>query len=330
VALLAAAMTVVAVVIPSAVAGAARRDAVPTRGPGARAEAGPVGSYVALGDSYTSGPLVPDQVGRPPGCHRSDHDYPALVARALGLRLDDVSCSGAEAADMTSPQTTSDGVNPPQLSALGRATTLVTLGVGGDDLGVTSVIEHCLAATPWGPTISGRTCRAHYDPGGQDSLAAAVQSVGAKVAGVLARIHRLAPRATVLVVGYPAIVPSTGDGCWPSMPFTRTDAPYLGQTERELDAMLATVSADGGARYVDTYTPSEAHTACAPASVRWIEPIVPATAAFPVHPNARGETAMAALVLAALGRSSPPAAGPAPRVGTSRVVLPAPPRPLTR
>src|SRR5207248_9814352 len=41
-------------------------------------------SYVALGDSYTAGPLIPGQDGPPAGCLRSAHDYPAAVAPPLG------------------------------------------------------------------------------------------------------------------------------------------------------------------------------------------------------------------------------------------------------
>ena len=72
--------------------------------PGA-ASASAVPSYVALGDSYTSGPLIPDQTGNPAGCLRSTHDYPALVAAALGAAsFSNVSCAGATTADMTGPQ----------------------------------------------------------------------------------------------------------------------------------------------------------------------------------------------------------------------------------
>ena len=38
------------------------------------------GVYIALGDSYTSGPLVPMQHGDPIDCGRSDHNYPSLIA----------------------------------------------------------------------------------------------------------------------------------------------------------------------------------------------------------------------------------------------------------
>ena len=47
------------------------------------------------------------------------------------------------------------------------------------------------------------------------------------------------PSARVLVVGYPAIVPNSGDGCWPVVPFAYGDVPYLRGVELELNAMLA-------------------------------------------------------------------------------------------
>src|SRR4051794_10127159 len=52
------------------------------------------GRYVALGDSFTSGPLIPRQHGKPFACLRSDHNYPSLVAHALRAGVfADVSCS---------------------------------------------------------------------------------------------------------------------------------------------------------------------------------------------------------------------------------------------
>ena len=90
-------------------------------------------SYVALGDSYTAGPGVPDRTGTPAGCDRSDRNYPSLVARELGIGsadFRDMSCSGATIADLSAAQSTDDGDNPAQLSALSGTTRLVTLGIG--------------------------------------------------------------------------------------------------------------------------------------------------------------------------------------------------------
>src|SRR3954469_3865632 len=70
----------------------------------APAPANPGGRYVALGDSYTAGPLIPNQSLDPLGCLRSDANYPHRVAPAVGMSLVDVSCSGAETGDMTAAQ----------------------------------------------------------------------------------------------------------------------------------------------------------------------------------------------------------------------------------
>jgi hypothetical protein len=120
------------------------------------------------------------------------------------------------------------------------------------------------------------------------------------VASVLGDIRSSAPNAQILLVGYPAILPATGNGCWPQMPFTYTDAPYLRAKEVELNSTLADVAAANGAQYVNTYTPSTGHNACTPEGRRWIEPFVPASPAAPAHPNAAGEAAMATLVAAAM------------------------------
>jgi hypothetical protein len=63
--------------------------------------------------------------------------------------------------------------------------------------------------------------------------------------------------------------------------------------------MLATQAAAAGVRYVDDYTASIGRDACKSAGTRWVEPLVPGNAAAPLHPNARGEAGIAAVVAAA-------------------------------
>ena len=76
-------------------------------GPAGAGVAGPRGAsgpphYVALGDSYTAGPLVPSLTGSPAGCLRSTHSYPFGVAAGTGAAtFADVSCQGATTVDMT-------------------------------------------------------------------------------------------------------------------------------------------------------------------------------------------------------------------------------------
>jgi len=119
-----------------------------------------------------------------------------------------------------------------------------------------------------------------------------------KVDAAIQEIHRRSPAATVYWVGYPAIVPNTGYGCWPTFPIAWLDVPFLRDVERRLNGMLATQAAANGATYVDVYTPSIGHDVCKSSGVRWVEGLVPTVPAYPVHPNALGNRGMAGAVLA--------------------------------
>ncbi len=258
------------------------------------------GDYVALGDSYTSGPAIPNQDIAAGQCYRSDHNYPHLVAPTLGATaFRDASCSGAQTKDMTGIQTADVGPdNPPQFNRLNSNTRLVTLGIGGNDIGFVSIFEDCASPTP-----TGHPCRDHYVVNGHDELRQRIAATAPKVTAVLKGIKARSPQAKILVVGYPAIFPDTGTGCWPQMPLAPDDVPYLRGIEKALNGMLAKTAAANHATYVDTYTPSIGHDACQPLTInRWIEPVVPNQPAAPVHPNAAGERGMADAVLATLIR----------------------------
>jgi lysophospholipase L1-like esterase len=261
-------------------------------------------SYVALGDSYTAGPVIPAQRTDYPGCLRSDHNYPALIAPIVNEPVfKDASCSGAKTDDMTHAQDVSpDPDNPPQFDRLSAQTRVVTVGIGGNDIGFTSIAETCASPTPTGTRCQDQY--AHSGPGGGDMITARIADTAPKIASVLQGIHRRSPLAAVYVVGYPAILPETGPGCWPTMPIAPLDVPYLRAKEKELNAMLQTQAAANGATFVDTYTPSIGHDACQLPTVRWIEPVIPVNPAAPIHPNAAGMAGMAQSVIAVMHAQS--------------------------
>ncbi len=273
----------------------------------ARAAPAAKGPYVALGDSYTAGPKIPGQTGTPAGCDRSDHNYPALVASRLGVQdtgFRDVSCSGATIADLTRPQLTDHGTNPPQLAAISPKTRLVTLGIGGNDIGFGSMIRRCVTmgvayqALGSGKYIPEDTpCKRHYVDRGTDEVERKIENAGERLAGALTEINRRAPQARVYVVGYPAVLPADGTGCGGDLPLAPGDMSYLREKEQQLNSELRERAQASGAVYVDTYRPSEGRDACSDAATRWIEPLVPNSPAAAVHPNARGERGMADAVL---------------------------------
>jgi len=303
---------------------------------GAQADPGP---YVALGDSFTAGPLVPNQVGEPAGCARSDHNYPSIVAAATGVSVfRDRSCSSATTVHMRSPQAVTLGSNPPQFGGLSGDTALVTIGIGGNDVGLVGAAVDCVQlgllapvtgtacrsnfAKPGGgvglvgaavsclemgtlaPT--GTACRSHFaKPGGGDMLVDKIAATAPKIAATLQAIHLASPQARVLLVGYPAVAPRDGTSCYPLVPLSDDDMAYLEGMLRRTNAMLAEQAAANDAEFVDTYEESTGHDVCKPIGTRWFEGLVPMSLAFPVHPNALGEASMARSVLRVLGTPRP-------------------------
>lgn len=268
--------------------------------PGAEPTHFPSGPVVALGDSYTAGDLMPLGFGGAPfGCLRSSNGYAAQVAKALGAEADfvDAACTNAGVKEMALPQRTYLGTNPPQLSALRPDDSLVMLTLGGDDIGFLHVLDKCMELSI--TDLDGSPCESYYTRGGADQLAVKVRVEAAKLVTVIDAIRARAPRARVMLVGYPDMFPSHG-GCWPGVPITDGDVGYLRGMETQYNAMLSGVATATGATFVDTYTPTIGHDFCQSSKVKDVEGFVPTSLAAPFHPNTRGQTAMATAVLAAL------------------------------
>lgn len=265
-------------------------------------------SYVALGDSYAAGPLIPLQTGLPAGCLRSNRNYPALVARGLGITdFRDVSCSSATTEHLGGPQNVPLGVNPPQLDALGTDTELVTLTMGGNDIGFGEIIQKC--ATVSSTDLRGAACKDFYGRSGSDELTGRIEGTASKISDAIDEVRSRSANARVAVVGYPAILPDTGPGCYPIVPFSPGDTAYLRETTKKLNAMLAEQAANAGVDFVDTYTPTIGHDVCQLPGKKWIEGLVPTSPAAPVHPNVQGERAMAAALGEVVGVPVAPPSG---------------------
>jgi lysophospholipase L1-like esterase len=252
-------------------------------------------NYVSLGDSYTAGPLIPNPV-LPLGCLKSSNNYPRLAAPTIGLPLRDPSCSGAKTDHMTQPQNVDpDGPNPPQFNSLDAETTVVSITIGGNDIGFSSVAQDCITVNPF-----STPCKDKYASGGKDQLAERIAATAPKVAAVLQGIKARSPLAKIYVLNYPAIFPETGFGCWPQMPIGFGDVPYLRSTQKNLNSMLATQAAANGATLVNWYAASIGHDACKNSSTRWVEPLVPGELAAPIHPNKAGMVGAKNVLLAAV------------------------------
>jgi lysophospholipase L1-like esterase len=258
-------------------------------------------TYVALGDSYAAGPLIP-LPEEPWGCLKSTNNYAKHVAARLGLELRDATCSGAQTRHMTQAQGVFPEANPPQFDRLDPDVDLVTLQIGGNDIGFSGIAETCARAA-----FEGETCREQYvdDQTGRDELRERIAAVAPRVAAVLQGIAIRAPEARVLVLGYSGIFRIGETASCPAMGVGEGDAQYLRGVHEALNAMLADQADLNGARYLDVYGPSEGKTACDLPVLRWTEPLVPANAAAPIHPNLTGMLGVADLVEAGFTKSEP-------------------------
>src|SRR5581483_7741952 len=161
-------------------------------------------AYVAMGDSYSSGqgdpPFTNDSVD---GCNRSVEGYPedlvntdSTVYRA---KLAFVACSGATTTDVVEGR---DG-EAPQATWLSSATQLVTMTVGGNDVGFPQIITACATGAGCGPSS-------------YPTLDEQIQAMEPKLRGIFTYVAARAPNARVVVLTYPQIFPPDPTGCGPA------------------------------------------------------------------------------------------------------------------
>jgi lysophospholipase L1-like esterase len=270
--------------------------------------------YVALGDSYTADVLTsfpPTTQFVPIGCGQSATDYPHQLAKLLHVAVfRDVSCGGATTSDMTKSQgVTPGGPNAPQFDALTPTTDLVTIGIGGNDVGLVGQAESCLNVlpdpVPGLPEGLGGSCRAAFTAGGVDQIDQDIKNTAPKIATVLAEIHQRSPHARILLVNYLDAVPTNGQGCWPVVPVQNADMAYLSAKFVDMNNMLGWMATLSHVQVVDTYTPTIGHDVCQAPNVRYVEGLIPFSlnppgVNFPLHPNGAGAEAQTQAVYAAI------------------------------
>ena len=220
-------------------------------------------SYVALGDSYSSGVGTRSYLDDGTSCQRSVYAFPSLIAAAKGYALNFRACSGAKVSDVTNTQ----------LSALSAGTGYVTISVGGNDAGFTSVITTC-AEPGWLSDCHGAVSKAQSYlkntlPG---SLATLYSSIRAK-----------APNAKVVVVGYPRLF--NGEDCNALTWFSPSDESLLNATADLLNSKLAAAAAARGFAFANPTSAFIGHAVCG--NPEWLNGLSnPISESY--HPNRTG------------------------------------------
>ena len=252
--------------------------------------------YVALGDSFTSGAGLPSTRRDASSCGQSSLNYPRLVAKEIGAKLVDVSCGGATTDNGTQPQPVGAASWPPQLDAVTKGTDLVTVSLGGNDFAwYLGLMFGCTSVAASDP--AGNPCERKGTSPDSDVTAVPPQ-IGDRVEALLTEIHRRAPGAEVLLVGYPQSVPA--EGTCPELPLAAGDYAFVRAQWEALDEAMRDAAAGAGVTFVEVLGPSEGHDICA-GDDAWVNGFSarPGRAAA-YHPLARGQAAVAELVEQAL------------------------------
>jgi lysophospholipase L1-like esterase len=249
------------------------------------------GRYVALGSSMAAGPGIRPQVrGAPFGSGRSARNYAHLVGAQLNLDLVDVTFSGATTAHVLAER--QRGARP-QIEALDGSEELVTITIGGNDVGYVPLL---MAATLPRAARLLPAVGALFDRAAREQ---ALDGVGESLRAIGTAVLRRAPRARVVFVDYLTLLPPDG---LPAPPLSATDADlgrYVGACLEEATAAAAEAT---GCELVRAGQASRQHHGWSAdpwaAGAGWPLPWRPA----PFHPNAAGMRAVAGFITFLTGR----------------------------
>ena len=224
------------------------------------------GGYVALGDSYSSGVGAGDYTSASGSCDQSTNAYGQLWANANSpSSFSFEACSGA----------TTTNVLDSQLAPLNSSTSLVSITIGGNDVGFSSVMETCVLD-------STSSCVSAVDTAESE----AENQLPAKLDAVYSAIASDAPNAHVVVLGYPELYDlSQSSGC---IGLSTTDRTDLNQAADTLDNVIQTQAEDYGFTYVDVRPYFSGHEICDSSS--WLHSVNILDIDESYHPTASGQS----------------------------------------
>jgi len=276
----------------------------PQRRPLTPVEAATGGTYVALGDSYSSGvgaEATAADHNPLSGCQRTSKAYYHQIARSFRFRSTAFwACAGAT----TRTVLTGKSGEPSQLDRIDGGTSLITISVGGNDVGFSKVMAGCVVKLPW-----SRTCTEQ----GKD-VAYRIADLRRSLPDLYARIIAKAPRARIVVMGYPRPFSevdgaagdniSVGDQQWLNAR-ARDLNEVIRQTVAEADQRVAETNGAGSVEFVDAYSAFAGHeVGSADPYMNGLAVSLASLAAEPrsFHPTARGHEALARLFIAQINR----------------------------
>ncbi len=261
--------------------------------------------YVALGSSFAAGPgLAPMTTDRPKAARQSAVNYAHLTAVELGMTLHDVTSSGATTHDILRER---QHDQEPQLAAVDAATDLITVTIGGNDVGYLRTL-FALSAPRWLqrlPGLAGRVAEL-VDAAAVDTRFAGLAT---DLTDVVRGIQDRAPAARIVLVDYLTVLPPEYAT---ALPLSERDFTLVTSIAARLVAATAKVAASTGVALLDVAKTSRDHHAWSPepwtSGLTWP---LPWRQSVGFHPTAAGMRAVAdRLRVHLLATGAPPPAAP--------------------
>ena len=218
--------------------------------------------YVALGDSFSSG-VGTNSYTLSSSCRRGVYAYPWLVAQQRpNTSLTFVACSGATTTDVMANQ----------IQSVTAGTDIVTMTIGGNDIGFSNLIVQCTLGS----------CSSALD-----STRASLGTVlGPRLDTVYTAIRSRTMTATVVVVGYPRIFSSAG--CFGTLGISATERTKANQLADALDQLTGARAAAAGLTYRSAIAPFTGHAVCSGSA--WLNGLNLFNTVESYHPNRNGNS----------------------------------------
>ncbi|MGW1540310.1 SGNH/GDSL hydrolase family protein [Streptomyces sp. NPDC002309] len=221
-------------------------------------------SYVALGDSYSSGVGAGSYISSSGDCKRSTRAYPYLWAAANSpSTFHFTACSGAR----------TDEVLAGQLAPVNASTGLISLTVGGNDAGFADVMTTCVLQSDSACISRINTARAYVDT-----------TLPGKLDNVYATIRGRAPSAQVVVIGYPRFY-KLGQSC---LGLSETKRRAINDASDVLNTAIEKRALNHGFTFVDVRTTFTGHEICSGSS--WLHSVNWLNIGDSYHPTANGQS----------------------------------------
>ena len=239
--------------------------------------------YVSLGDSYSAGGGL---VGAVEPCGRAPGAYPSLVAQRALVNGSFHACNGATTTDVLERERHPGEGR--QIDNVASDADVVTLSIGGNDIGFAPVITEC---------VVGRQSCVRFDR----QVTAELAALGPRLSRLYAGVRQRAPGAELLVLGYPRLVADPDrTGLETCAGLSADEARWVREKGEELDRVVRGAADAAGARFLDAASTFAGHEACT--AEPWMAGISLTTEVSSFHPNAAGHEQLARLVVQALGR----------------------------